>query len=64
MDMERGDLSFILNGVNLGVAFSGIPVTNLLCPVLSSRVETVLSSLFTEYNVCFLFLININIEEK
>ena len=39
MDMERGDLSFVLNGVNLGVAFSGIPRDEPLvpCAVLTSR---------------------------
>ena len=39
MDMERGDLSFVLNGMNLGVALSGIPSDEPLvpCAVLTSR---------------------------
>ena len=39
MDMERGELSFVLNGENLGVAFSGIPTDEPLvpCAVLTSR---------------------------
>ena len=32
MDTAKGDLSFTLNGVNLGVAFEGIPLDKPLVP--------------------------------
>ena len=32
MDMKRGELSFIVNGENLGVAFTGIPTDEPLIP--------------------------------
>ena len=32
MDTTKGELSFVLNGVNLGVAFDGIPLDKPLVP--------------------------------
>ena len=32
MDKAKGELSFVLNGVNLGVAFDGIPLDKPLVP--------------------------------
>ena len=32
MDTAKGELSFIVNGVNLGVAYEGIPLDKLLVP--------------------------------
>ena len=32
MDTTKGELSFILNGVNLGVAYEGIPLDKPLVP--------------------------------
>ena len=32
MDTEKGELSFALNGVDLGVAFEGIPLDKPLVP--------------------------------
>ena len=32
MDTAKGELSFVLNGVNLGVAFDGIPLDKPLVP--------------------------------
>ena len=32
MDTKKGELSFILDSVNLGVAFEGIPLDKLLVP--------------------------------
>ena len=32
MDTTKGDLSYVLNGVNLGVAFEGIPLDKPLVP--------------------------------
>ena len=32
MDMTKGELSFVVNGVNLGVAFEGIPLNKPLVP--------------------------------
>ena len=32
MDTAKGDLSFVLNGVNLGIAFEGIPLDKPLVP--------------------------------
>ena len=32
MDTAKGDLSFVLNGVNLGVAYEGIPLDKPLVP--------------------------------
>ena len=37
MDTERGELSFALNGVNLGVAFEGIPLDKPLVPCVILR---------------------------
>ena len=39
MDMARGDLSFVVNGVNLGVAYSGIPTDKPLVPCVILRSE-------------------------
>ena len=32
MDTRKGELSFVLNGVNLGVAYEGIPLDKPLVP--------------------------------
>ena len=32
MDTAKGELSFVVNGVNLGVAFDGIPLDKPLVP--------------------------------
>ena len=32
MDTAKGELSFVLNGVNLGVAYEGIPLDKPLVP--------------------------------
>ena len=32
MDTTKGELSFVLNGVNLGVAYEGIPLDKPLVP--------------------------------
>ena len=32
MDTTKGNLSFVLNGVNLGIAFEGIPLDKPLVP--------------------------------
>ena len=32
MDTEKGELSFVVNGVNLGVAYEGIPLDKPLVP--------------------------------
>ena len=32
MDITKGDISFVLNGANLGVAYSGIPLDKPLVP--------------------------------
>ena len=32
MDTTKGELSFVVNGVNLGVAFEGIPLDKPLVP--------------------------------
>ena len=32
MDTAKGELSFIVNGVNLGVAYEGIPLDKPLVP--------------------------------
>ena len=32
MDTAKGELSFIVNGVNLGIAFDGIPLDKPLVP--------------------------------
>ena len=37
MDMVKGELSFIVNGENLGVAFSGIPTDEPLIPCVIYR---------------------------
>ena len=34
MDAAKGELSFALNGVNLGVAFDGIPLDKPLVPCI------------------------------
>ena len=43
MDMDKGELSFVLNGENLGVAFSGIPCDKPLvpCAILTDNVCSV-----------------------
>ena len=37
MDTKRGDLSFALGGVNLGVAYKGIPLDKPLVPCVILR---------------------------
>ena len=39
VDTKKGELSFVLNGANLGVAFDGIPLDKPLvpCVILGSR---------------------------
>ena len=32
MDTTKGELSFVVNGVNLGVAYDGMPLDKLLVP--------------------------------
>ena len=32
MDTTKGELSFVVNGVNLGVAYKGIPLDKFLVP--------------------------------
>ena len=32
MDTTNGELSFVVNGVNLGVAFNGVPLDKPLVP--------------------------------
>ena len=39
MDTTKGDLSFVLNGVNLGVAFEGIPLDKPLVPCVLLYLE-------------------------
>ncbi len=37
MDTAKGELSFVLNGVNLGVAYEGIPLDKPLVPCVLHR---------------------------
>ena len=39
MDTAKGKLSFILNGVNLGVAYEGIPLDKPLVPCVLLYIE-------------------------
>ena len=39
MDTAKGELSFVLNGVNLGVAYEGIPLNKPLVPCVLLRME-------------------------
>ena len=39
MDTKRGEISFILNGVNLGVAYEGIPLDKPLVPCVLLKYE-------------------------
>ena len=39
MDTTKGDLSFVLNGVNFGVAYEGIPLNNPLVPCVLMLLE-------------------------
>ena len=43
MDTTKGELSFVLNGVNLGVAFYGIPLDKPIvpCVILGHREDSV-----------------------
>ena len=43
MDTAKGDLSFVLNGVNLGIAYEGIPLDKPLvpCVLLSKQDDSV-----------------------
>ena len=43
MDTTKGELSFVVNGVNLGVAFDGIPLDKPLvpCVILSYEGDSV-----------------------
>ena len=55
MDTTKGDLSFVLNGVNLGVAYDGIPLDKPLLPcvllgVKGDSVELVLSEVKENVN--------------
>ena len=45
MDTTKGELSFVLNGVNLGVAYEGIPLTTLSCLVCFFFTEVILLNL-------------------
>ena len=39
MDTTKGELSFAVNGVNLGVAYDGIPLDKHLVPCVILRYE-------------------------
>ena len=39
MDTAKGELSFVVDGVNLGVAFDGIPLGKPLVPCAILRFE-------------------------
>ena len=39
MDTAKGELSFIVSGVNIGVAFEGIPLDKLLVPCVTLYFE-------------------------
>ena len=39
MDTVKGELSFVLNGVNLGVAYEGIPLDKPFVPCVFLRYE-------------------------
>ena len=39
MDTTKGELSFVVNGVNLGVACNGIPLDKPLVPCVILRYE-------------------------
>ena len=39
MDTAKGELSFVVNGVNLGVAYEGIPLDKPLVPCVVLRNE-------------------------
>ena len=42
MDTEKGELSFVVNGMNLDVVYEGVPLTSLLSLVLFFCVTVIL----------------------
>ena len=42
VDTEKGELSFVVNGMNVGVAYEGVPLTSLLSLVLHLQITVIL----------------------
>ena len=42
MDTEKGELSFVLNGMNLDVVYEGVPLTSLSSFVLHLQITVIL----------------------
>ena len=42
MDSAKGELSFVVNGMNLGVVYEGVPLTSLLSLVLFLQITVIL----------------------
>ena len=44
MDTTKGELSFFVDGVNLGVAYDGIPLDKSIMPCVALKLEDDLST--------------------
>ena len=56
--MAKGELSFVVKGVNVGVAYEGVPLTSLLSLVLFFCVTVILWELWPEAKESILLILS------